>query len=284
MRWIRARLRRSLPDWTIAVFHYARVHRSIPNLVRPKTFNEKVLRRIVLERGSWMTMAADKYRVRDYVRERVGADLLPSLYWVTTEPQTIPFDSLPDRFVVKPTHGSGWVRIVRDKSSLDRAELVRTCTGWLAQSYYEMTREWIYRDITPRILVEECIDDGNGTAPNDYKLFVFGGRVAFILVTMGRFDARAHLLVDRHWNAVDVTFAYSTARRHVPPPPHLVQMIAASEALARGTDFVRVDFYDTERKLFFGELTPTPGCGLDRFDPPSFDRTLGALWRRQRRA
>ncbi len=225
-----------------------------------------------------MTMAADKYLVRDYVRERVGAHILPELYWVGTDPDAIPFDILPERFVVKPTHGSGWVEIVLDKGRLDRASLRQTCRRWLGQSYYAMTREWIYRDIAPRILVEELIDDGSGLAPNDYKLFVFAGRVAFVLVTMGRFAVRAHMLMDRDWHPVEVRFVYSSLRRQVAPPPHLAQMIEAAEALGRGLDFVRADFYDTPARLLFGELTATPGCGLDRFDPPSFDRILGALW------
>ncbi len=270
---------RTLSDRVVAVARHGRHHRAIPNLLHPRTFNEKVLHRILFDRQAWMGMVADKYRVRDYVRERVGEHLLPELYCVTTNPDTIPFADLPDRFVVKPTHGSGWVEIVRDKSRLDQASLVATCRTWLSQSYYDITREWIYKDITPRILVEQFIDDGNGSAPNDYKLFVFSGRVEFILVTMGRFETRAHMLLDRDWKAVDVVMAYSRCRRAVPPPPHLQQMIEAAEKLAQGTNFVRADFYDTKEKLFFGELTVTPGCGLDRFEPASFDAHLGSLWK-----
>ncbi len=279
-----SRIRRAMPDWSVAVTRYARQHRTIPNLIRPKTFNEKVLHRIVFGRQPWMAMMADKYRVRDYVAGRVGAHVLPVLHHVTTDPDTIPFETLPDRFVVKPTHGSGWVEIVRDRSRLDEARLRQTCRSWLGQSYYAMTRERIYKDITPRIMIEELIDDGTGTAPSDYKLFVFGGRVEFILVTMGRFDVRAHHFLDRDWNPVDVTLAYSSLRRSVPPPPHLAQMIEAAETLADGIDFVRADFYDTEVRLFFGELTTTPGCGMDRFDPASFDTRLGSLWKLDRPA
>jgi teichuronopeptide biosynthesis TupA-like protein len=273
-----------LPDWIVAVTRYGRSHRAIPNLLRPRTFNEKVLHRILFDRSTWMPMVADKYRVRDYVCERVGPQILPELYWVTSDPDSIPFDALPERFVVKPTHGSGWVEIVHDKRRLDRARLLEMCRSWLGRSYYEVTREWIYKDITPRILVEEFIDDGSGASPNDYKLLVFGGRVEFILVTMGRFETRAHLLVDRDWKPVDVKIAYSKARRMVAPPPHLREMIEVAETLARGMDFVRADFYDTEQKLFFGELTATPGCAVDRFEPASFDSYLGSLWKRERAA
>ena len=279
MPLFRAGLFRALPDWLVTVVRHGRHHRAIPNLIHPRTFNEKILHRILFDRRGWMTMVADKYRVRDYVREQLGEDILPIVHFVTSDPATIPFDALPDRFVVKPTHGSGWVEIVRDKHTLDRARLVRTCRSWLDQSYYERTREWIYKDIKPRILIEEFIDDGSGGSPNDYKLFVFGGRVEFILVTMGRFEVRAHMLLDRDWQPVDVTLAYSRVRRAVAPPPHLAQMIRAAEQLAHGMDFVRADFYDTPEKLFFGELTATPGCGLDRFEPASFDAHLGSLWK-----
>ena len=113
---------------------------------------------------------------------------------------------------------------------------------------------------------------------------MFNGRVAFILVTMGRFAVRSHSFVDRHWQEMDVTFAYSARKCPVPPPPHLAQMIEAAEALGREVDFVRADFYDTAEKLVFGELTATPGCGLDNFEPRSFDGVLGSLWRRSKAA
>ena len=273
------RLVRLLPDWAFAVARYGRCHRSLPNLFRPATFNEKVLHRILFDRQTWMAVVADKYAVRDFVRERLGAELLPELHHVTTDPDTIPFESLPDRFVIKPTHGSGWVKVVPNKSLVDQAALIRTCKEWLRQNYYDLTREWIYKNITPRILVEELIDDGSGAAPADYKLFVFNGRVAFILVTLGRFGERSHGVVDRRWQPVDVSFNYSVRKCLIPPPPHLEQMVAAAEILGRDVDFVRADFYDTAAKLFFGELTATPGCGLDSFEPRSFDGVLGSLWR-----
>lgn len=278
------KLVRLLPDWAFAVARYGRCHRALPNLIRPATFNEKVLHRILFDRQAWMAMVADKYTVRDFVRERVGAHLLPALYHVTTDPDTIPFATLPDRFVIKPTHGSGWVRVVPDKRLVDQAGLIRTCREWLRQNYYDLTREWIYKNIIPRILVEELIDDGSDIAPADYKLFVFNGHVALILVTMGRFAARSHSVVNRHWEAVDVAFSYSAEKRLVPPPPHFEQMVEAAEALGREVDFVRADFYDTAEKLFFGELTATPGCGLDSFNPRSFDGVLGSLWRRSEAA
>ena len=120
----------------------------------------KVLHRILFDRRAVLTQVADKAAVRDYVEARLGRQLLPERYYITIDPDTIPFDKLPDRFVVKRTHGSGWVQIVTDKSTLDRATLIETCRGWLRQSYYEATREWVYKNIEPRIIVEQFIDDG----------------------------------------------------------------------------------------------------------------------------
>jgi hypothetical protein len=106
---------------------------------------------------------------------------------LTTRPDAIPFDDLPDRFVVKPTHASGWVQLVTNKATLERAALIALCEDWLKRSYYEEQWEQVYKHVEPRIIVEEFIDDGSGAALNDYKLFVFDGTVEMIQVDVGRF-------------------------------------------------------------------------------------------------
>ena len=282
VRALRHALARAAAPWIPAppllAWRFRRAHGHLPNLLAPHTLNEKVLCRILFERDPRLTVMADKLLVRDFVQDRVGGAILPRLLWSGDDPAAIPFDSLPDRFVVKPTHGSGWVEVVRDSASLEREALVATCRRWLSQDYYARTREWGYKRAGRRILVEELIDDGTGSAPTDYKLFVFGGTTRFILVTMGRFAERAHVVVRPDWSLIDVTFDYSALRRHVPPPPHLAEMIAAADRLGRDLGFVRVDLYDTPDRLIFGEMTMTPGGSLDRLDPPAFDRSFGALW------
>jgi hypothetical protein len=111
------------------------MHGQFPRLLRLHTFNEKVSHRMLFDRRAILTQVADKAAVRDYVEARLGRHLLPERYYITTDPDTIPFDRLPDRFVVKRTHGSGWLQIDTDKSTLDRATLIETCRGWLRQSY-----------------------------------------------------------------------------------------------------------------------------------------------------
>lgn len=222
---------------------------------------------------------ADKVRMRGYVAKRIGEQFLPKLYHLTTDPQTIPFDLLPDRFVVKPTHGSQWMRVVTDKTALDRAELVETCSGWLKENYYDVSREWGYKHVTPRIIVEELIDDGNRITPHDYKFFVYNGRTEFIHVVMSRFIKKSHAVVTADWTAVNVSWPTCGERMEVPPPPHLQQMLETATLLSEGFDFMRVDFYDTEERLVLGELTATAGAASEHFEPDSFDYVLGKPWK-----
>ena len=206
--------------------------------------------------------------------------MLPNLYHVTTCPESIPFDDLPQSFVVKASHGSGWVRIVLDKDGLDRQDLIANCSGWLSSNYHRITREKAYKSVLPRIMIEEFIDDGNTPAPIDYKFQVFHGRVELILVITGRYFKPLHMYLDRDWQPVGVSAGSYKAVLEAPArPPHLAQMIAAAEKLAHGIDFIRVDFYDTPDRFIFGELTSTPGSGLDRYTPDSFDLYLGTLWK-----
>jgi len=269
----------SLPDALVLLTRFVRHHRRLPKLLHPERLTDKILRRILFDRDRRLCIMADKYAVRDFVRERVGDGVLPDLLHVTTDPDTIPFDQLPDRFVVKPTHGANWVRVVRDKSSLDRAELIRTCKGWLAQNYHGVTREWAYKHVPPRIIVEELIDDGHGVTPHDYKLFTFHGRTEYILVVMGRFEDRGFAVMTPDWQPVDVVWPAVGKRRDAERPPHLSQMLEIAQKLGHDTPFARIDFYDTERKLYFGEMTMTPGGAFDIYEPREFDLTIGRHWR-----
>jgi hypothetical protein len=260
------------------VWRYRRRFGTWPNLFHPRTYNEKVLCRSLFDRRPVLTTLSDKYAVREYVRARLGDEVLPKLYHVTRSPADIPFDSLPEQFVVKASHGSGWTYPVRDKRAVDRERLVALCADWLNRNFYYVEGEWSYKNIQPRILVEEFIDDGTGQVPTDYKLFVFDGRVELIAVHVGRFGDHRSNLYGRAWNQIPVALTFPNTTGPVGPPPHLAEMIACAETLGREFDFVRVDLYDTNRQVYFGELTTTPGGGGDTFDPPEFGRYLGDLW------
>jgi hypothetical protein len=279
-RW-RKLLRAIVPPFITAIRTHYKHQGAFPNLLDPQTFNEKLCYRKIFDRREILTTLADKYAARDYVAQRLGSAILPKLYQVTRNAADIPFDALPNKFVVKPTHGSGWVRLVRDKAQLDRAAVIAESEEWLSRSYYELTREWQYKNVTPRILVEEFIDDGSGQAPVDYKLMVFHGKVHYVQVHRDRFTALKMTFYDPAWNRIEVvglTDAIGDVMEDIPRPERLEEMIMAAETLAGEMDFIRVDFYATSEKIYFGEFTSVPGNGVVRYVPSDFDLQLGRLW------
>jgi len=279
---LRAIARKYLPRWVRDLIAGIRMHRTThgeyPRLVRPRTFNEKILRRKIFDRRPILAQFADKYAVRQYVARRVASDILPEVYCLTDNPAAIPFAQLPNRFVVKPTHGSGWVRIVLDKAALDVQELISTCNYWLATNYYDSVREQQYRRIPRAVMVEEFIDDGSGSAPMDYKFYVFHGRVQLIQIDGSRFTRHQCALYDRHWRDTGARVQLEPFDGPVREPVNLRLMLQTAEELGAGMDFVRVDLYDIGSRIYFGEMTATPGAGLARFEPQAMDEHLGQLW------
>ncbi|MEJ2008179.1 MAG: ATP-grasp fold amidoligase family protein [Acidobacteriota bacterium] len=259
---------------------YRRVFGHYPHILFPRTFNEKVQVRKVFDRRRQLAVWADKYLVRDYVERIIGPAVLPTLYHVTYEPSDIPFEQLPKQYVVKATHGSGWTYIVRDAATINKQEIIDCCKRWLSTNYYVLGREWIYRDIVPRIIIEEFLDCGTGAVPIDYKFHVFAGKAKFIQVHVGRYVAHRINFYDTEWNRIDCRFCnnenYSGEIRR---PESLDTMIDYAQRLAGSIDFVRVDLYEVRGKVYFGELTSTPSNGHDPFYPPSWDTTFGNCWK-----
>jgi hypothetical protein len=278
MRSLKERIGVSLPDWYFVVRNYRRAHGALPNLIRPQTFTEKVIHRILFDRRPILAQLEDKLTARSFVEAQLGPGILPQLYYLTNRPETIAFDKLPEKFVVKPTHGSGWVQIVTDKSAADQAQLIDTCYQWLNRSFYQESRVRVYKLIEPRIMVEEFIDDGSGTTPIDYKVFVFDGRAAMLQVDTTRFTDHRRRFYTPAWQKLDVLLIYDDICGEVPRPPHLAEMITAAQTLGKDLDFLRIDFYDTPARLYFGEITTAPEGGWSRFQPQAFDRELGERW------
>jgi len=235
---------------------------------------------MVFDRRPILTELQDKYAVRRYVTERIGEHILPTLHWVTKDPADIPFDDLPDRFVVKATHGSHWVYLVPDKARLNRQDLIEKCTSWLGWNYYRRCREWAYKHIEPRIMVEEFLNDNTGLVPLDYKFYVFSGRAHMIQVEAERFvgPLSKYDCYGRTWDRLDIDVAPRRERiERLPRPKHLDEMIECAEALGDGLNFLRVDLYDAG-KVFFGEITVYPCAGLTINGPDAWNRYLGSLW------
>ena len=269
---------RFVSDRAYVTHMYRKEFRRSPDLDHPSGFNEKILLKILGDRRPFLTLFSDKLRVREYVQRVAPFVALPALYWWSDRADALDLAALPESFVLKPNHGSGWLRVVDDRTAVQRDELVRLAREWLASDFTIVGREWAYRDIRRAVYAEELLRGADGGLPADYKLFVFGGKVRLIQVDRDRFARHTQVLYDEQWNAIDGTVRAAQGLP-LPAPASLAAMLAAAEALSASVDFVRVDLYDIDGRPYFGEFTHYPNKGLNRFEPASLDNLLGSYLR-----
>lgn len=252
-----------------------------PDLGRPVTFDEKLIWLNLYWRAPLKTECGDKYTVRLYA-ERLGlSDLMPELYGVFDRVGGIELSSLPDRFVLKCTHGCKCNVFCPEKASLDFQRARRNLRRWLATDYSKLLGELHYAAMTPRIICEEFLDDGSGGLPTDYKVYCFGGKAHCTLVCSGRQEntnAKFDYL-DRDWKLLPYDAESIASRRSVVRPRVYERMIAAAEALSAGVPFVRVDFYCIGDRLVLGEMTFTPSACIDTTYTEMAVNELGSLVR-----
>ncbi len=252
----------------------ARFGRS-PDLDQPQTFNEKLLWLSLNYRLPLYSTLADKYEVRAYVRDRVGDAYLNTLLGVYERVEEIRWDALPDAFALKATHGSKWNVICPDRCKLDRKQAEYDLARWLRHNFYWYGREWIYRDLKPRIVAEAFLDDG-GKPPPDFKIFCFDGEPRLIQVDADRFEEHTRNFFSPDWTLLPARMIYPPIPRPVPRPANLDDMVRVARALARGMPFVRVDLYDVGGRVVFGEMSFYPERGMGPFDDPLFNREVGS--------
>jgi len=252
-----------------------------PDLDHPTTLNEKILWLNLRQRDPRRVSCSDKVSVRDYVRARVGEEYLVPLLGVFTDPEDIDLEALPDRFIIKAAHGSGWNLIVSDRQSLDWERAKRTLGDWLARSYHAHKREWHYRHVPRRLVIEELLQDAHGGIPDDYKIWCLresGRETQFIQVDMDRFTDHKRNYYDTEWNRLPFHKADAPPSPVDPPRPgNLGEMLHVARELSAGFRLVRVDLYSLPDRVYFGEMTFTPDAGMARLVPEEWDRKLGQL-------
>ena len=250
-----------------------------PSLRNPQTFNEKLLWRKLYDKNPLYPVVTDKYRVRDFVAGRVGKRALIKLLYVTDDPATIPFDSLPQSYVVKANFGAGRNIFVRNKKGVNEKEIVSRCQSWLGEKSNGEHDRWKYHDMPRMILVEEMLDCGDREFPVDYKFYVFHGKVRMTEVAMQWKGKIRRNLYDEDRQLLDVVWKDRRDRLDdVQFPARFEEMRGLAEALAAGFDFVSVDLYLVRDACVFGEMSLFPEGGTGRFVPRSFDRRLGSYW------
>ena len=245
------------------------------NLQNPRSLNEKV-RWIILNCDlEPLSVLVDKSRVRDFVTERIGNDYLIPLIGSYNQFDDIDFAALPQAFVMKTTHGSGWNVLVRDKSSICWDLIRYKVNGWLRQSYYELSGESNYRNLKGRIILEKLLHDPDGL--HDFKFYCCGGEVLGAHVDIDRFGDHQYRTYDSEWREFDKeNLSSAIGIPKIPKPAKLDEMIEVCQKLASGFPYVRVDLYYASGKVYFGELTFTPGAGIEPYDPVIADYFFGA--------
>ncbi len=254
------------------------------NLDSPLSYNEKIQWKKIYDRNPIIAETADKFAVRSYLKKVLGEkqanDILMPLYHVTDNPEDIPFEDLPDKFVVKPNHGSQMHVLVTNKKQVSKDFLIGKCKNWLNVNFGFYSHEWAYRNIRRKIIIEKLLETTNGELPFDYKFYCFHGKCKHIRVTKNRFGREnISAFFDTDWNFISVNNSgYPKIKTPWDRPPNLSKMISLSEKLSMDFDFVRVDLFNCNGKIYFGELTHYEASGLARFEPESFDFKFGSYW------
>ena len=248
------------------------------DLHNPKTFNEKLQWLKVYDRKPIYTTMVDKYEAKKYVASIIGEEYIIPTIGVWNNPREIDFDSLPTRFVLKSTHDSGGVKIVDKEKGYDKEELISYFEKRLKRSLYNITREWPYKNVVPRIIAEQYLEDESTHELRDYKIFTFDGvaKALFIAQNRGKGTTRVDYF-DIDFQHLDFTWGYPNADVCPDRPPQLDSMIRVAEKLGKGIPEVRVDFYIVNGKSYFGEMTFFDGSGFTPFNPEEWDRIFGEM-------
>lgn len=253
------------------------------DLENPRTFNEKLQWLKLYNRCPEYTMMVDKYLVRQYVADKIGEKYLIPLLGVWNDPNEIDFDALPAQFVLKCNHNSGLgMCICRDKNRLNIQKVKNDLRKGLKQNYYLTGREWPYKNVLRKIIAEKYMEDflneNDKQSLLDYKLMCFNGVVKCSFVCSNRFSSEGlHVtFFDRNWSMMPFKRHYPSLKEKLPKPSTYDEMIRLAEILSKDIPFIRVDFYEVNGKVYFGELTFYPGGGLEEFKPEEWDYTLGS--------
>ena len=260
----------------LKLMYYAHFGKKL-DLEGPKTFNEKLQWLKLYDRNPEYCRMVDKYEAKQYVAEKLGEEYIIPTLGVWDRFDDIDFDALPDRFVLKCTHDSGGLVIVKDKAKLDKVAAKKTIEKSMETNYFYSGREWPYKDVKPRIIAEQYMQDVDKDELSDYKVFCFCGRVELIQVHMGRFGYHTKDNYDINWNKLPFLHGNPMSDYNIEKPMILPQMVQLSEILSEKIPFLRVDWYFTNDKLYFGELTFFPASGMKPFVPEEWDLKLGDL-------
>ncbi len=263
------------PELTLRILFRIKTKKKL-SLTNPQTYNEKIQWIKLYDKNPLMPVCSDKYHVREYISSKGLGHLLNDLLWEGFNAENIPFDELPNQFVIKVTHGSAYNIICKDKSSLDQIKTIRTLKKWVKSRFIPAYGEWFYGLLKPRIIVEKYLENENGRL-RDYKFFCFNGDPKILYVDTW-FEGKHSINVynDKFELYQGVKLGYrNDLTSNIVMPKNFKMMLEYSKLLSSDFLHVRVDFYEVEDRIIFGELTFTKGAGFGKIEPLDFDYQMG---------
>lgn len=271
-----------LPDRIYVYLDFWHFHKYFPDLKHQRRFSERITFRRLYPCDTRFSDLSDKNLARKYVVEKVGEKVLVPLFAVADDMADFDFSCLPASYVMKATHGSGWVEIIRKNQCVNVEDLRQKAQKWLSLNYYTLTRERHYRDLKPQIMFEQLLLDKNGKVPKDFKIHCFrkGDQlVQIVQVDSNRFEYHTRDFYSSSWELLDLTLRYpASLDRSGPAPESLAEMLKIADELSKPFNYVRVDLYSVEGKIYFGEMTFTHGCGKQAFEPQEEEQKWAGLF------
>ena len=245
----------------------------------PKSFNEKLQWLKIHDKNPLYTTMVDKYEVKEYVADKIGSEYIIPTLGVWNSFDEIDFDSLPEQFVLKCTHDSGGLVICRNKQELDKEQARKKINKCLKQNFYWVGREWAYKNVQPRIIAEQYMEDKSNASMIDYKFYCFNGKPKFLYVSQGLENHSTARIsyVTLNWEIAPYKRTdYSNFEKLPPRPKTFDKMVKFAEILSHDIPFSRIDFYEINGNLYFGEITFFPGSGLSPFEPEEWNEKIGS--------
>lgn len=271
------RMLKFVPDKAMVKLQYRIKLKRKLNLKNPKRYTEKIQWYKLYYRNPVMMECVDKYGVRNYVKRKGLEHILNGLYQVVDDPEQIQFEALPDQFVMKTTNGSGTNILVKDKKQLNISETKKKLQDFLNMAEASAGREWAYGGSSKKIIIEELLEDPSNQDKgiSDYKFLCFQGEPVYVVYDKDRFSNHKRNFYDIDWNYIKVDSDCPCFEDSIAKPENYEEMVQIAKVLSEDFPAVRVDLYNINGKIYFGELTFYPWSGYVQYTPDSFDFELG---------
>ncbi len=267
-----------VPDKLYLKIFYKKALGKKLDLNNPVTYNEKIQWMKLYYRKKIMTELVDKYEVRKHITKAIGEEYLFPLYGVWDSPEEIDYDALPDQFVLKCTHDSGSVIICKDKNSFDRNAANAKLKKCLCHNWYWNCREWPYKNVKPRVIAEQYMVDESNVELKDYKFFCFNGEVKAFFVATDREKGDKEVkfdFYDMELNHLPFKHGHEWSGKPFKKPENFDEMVRLAAKLSEGWPQVRIDLYNINGRIYFGEMTFSHHSGFVPFEPEEWDYTFG---------